>query len=122
MSGWPLICVLGTMIFPAMMSALQRLDARAHVVGNERAIVFVVDVADAVLGEAELVDAALEACRSCTRSIMSNTATSTPLTIDVSDAARRFVVLVGVDADGELVRLRAPPRTRRVRWSRTRGR
>src|SRR5688500_4346825 len=38
----------------------QRLETRANVVGNQRAIVVVVDVADALLAETELEDAALE--------------------------------------------------------------
>ena len=55
--------VLGTVIFPAMMSALQRARRVARTLSGISALLFVVDVAHAVLGEPEHVDAALERAR-----------------------------------------------------------
>ena len=52
--------VAGTVMRPAMMSAADLLDARVHAVGDQRAIVLVVDVADAILREAVLLHAAVE--------------------------------------------------------------
>ena len=89
---------------PAMMSALICSSARAHGVGDERAIVLVVHVADAVLRQTEGVDAALE------RVVLHAADHLEHRDVDAfhhrrEHAPRRFVVLVGVDADGVLARL-----------------
>ena len=93
--------MLGTLIRPATISCSQRFDARAHAVGDQRAIVVVVHVADAVFGEPELVDAALE------RAVLHALDRLEHRDVDAlhhrrEDEARRFGVLVGVDADREL--------------------
>src|SRR5262249_19221913 len=94
---------------------LDLLESCAHGVGDERLIVFVVDVADAVLCESESEYAALE------RSFLDSLDRVEHGHVDAFhhrgyDAPRRFAVLVGIHANTVLAGL-----ARRLEYAEARG-
>ena len=98
------------------------LDARADVGGDQRRVVLVVHVADAVLGEPELIDAALEACRP---SRLLDRVEDRDVDALHHRASGRSPAPRRTDRRRRRSRAcpsAAPPRTRRAPWSPTRGR
>src|SRR6266513_735854 len=92
---------------------LQLLDARAGAVRNERFVAIVVDVADAALLQAKGIDPALEGVVLHSTNHVERRGVDT-LHHRRQNVSRRFVVLVGIGTDRELVR-----RARRLEYALT---
>jgi len=95
---------VGTTIRPATISACSESTRALTASGNERLVVLVVDPLHAILGHAQVLDAGLEAVLLHGADGLEHRGVDA-LDHRREDEARRLVVLVGIDADRQLVQL-----------------